>query len=163
MVPDPAGPDTNGKYGPDVVCTEALMHRKTDNRNVAETVHPTGCGHPQVALSVFQKAFDGISREAMRAGKTIHVAIVNPVNSTFVSANPQCVMPIQVHADNPQRTAVECRRDQCFPGAIRPSLQAQPAARVRDPGPDRSIRSGSEGVYSSKRYIGCESGQLVRG
>ena len=71
------------------------MYRETDNWNVAETIDTPGRGQPQVTFSVFQKALDGIAREAIRAGKMIHVAIVNPVDAGFVSRNPQCVMPIQ--------------------------------------------------------------------
>src|SRR5271157_662767 len=141
MVPDPDGPVTSGEYGPDVVCTEPLMYRETDNWNAAETIDTLGRGQPQVTFFVFEKALDRIAGEAIRAGKMIHVAIVNPVDAGFVSRNPQCVTPVQPQAANPQLTAVECRHGECFPGTIYPLFQPQPAARPGNPDPRRSIRS----------------------
>jgi hypothetical protein len=76
------------------------MYRESDNWDVAETIDTPNGGQPQVTFSVFEKTLDGIAREAIRARKTINVAIVNPVDAGFVSANPQCVVPIQMHAVN---------------------------------------------------------------
>jgi hypothetical protein len=110
----------------------------------------------------YERQFGGIARKAIRCSKMIHVAIVDPVDAGSLSRNPQCVMPVQPQADNMQPTAVECRRDQGFPCTVYPLLQTEPATRIRDSRPDGSIRSGSESSYTSKPYVGLESGQLVR-
>src|ERR1700723_668332 len=116
MVPNPDGPVMRGKYGLDPVVSKPLMYRETRNRNVAETVDTLGRDQPQVTFSVFEKVLDGIARKAIRCSKMIHVAIVDPVDAVSFSSNPQCAMPVQPQADRMQPTAIECRRDECFPG-----------------------------------------------
>src|ERR1700677_103562 len=153
MVPDPDGPVTRRKYGLDLVCGKPLMHREIDDRSAAQTVDAFGRGQPQVTFSVLESVLDGIARQAIRGGKTIHVAIVDPVDAFSVSRDPQCVMPVQPQAVNTQPTAVECRRDECFPGPIYQLFQAQPMAWIPDAHPHRSIRSESEVRYARQPWF----------
>src|SRR5215469_6964801 len=141
MVPDPDGPVMSSEYRLDFLCSKPLTYRETNNWNVAETIDTLGRGHPQVTFPVFEKSPAGIARQAVCTRKPIQVAIVKPIDPGVISRNPQCVVAIQMHAVNPQRAAVECRRDQCSPGTVHPLLQAQSVARPGDPHPHRSIRS----------------------
>jgi hypothetical protein len=94
------------------------MYRETENWNVAETIDTSGRGQPQVPFAVFESVLDGITRQAIRGSKTIHLAIVNPVDAVCISRNPQCVMPVELQAVNTPSPAIECRSDECFPGTV---------------------------------------------